>query len=125
MSLRSLPTEAALRVPRTHGVTLLEMLVVLAILGLVAAMVMPSSGSGFSTRELQAAARQLAAGLRVARSEAVSQKRITFLTLDIEGRRFKIDNDPREYKLPPRVGLKLFTAQSDIVDEKVGAIRFF
>ena len=55
----------------------------------------------------------------------MSQKREAFLTLDIEGRRFKVDRDPREYSLPPRVGLKLFTAQNDIVNEKTGAIRFF
>ena len=114
-----------MRAVRARGVTLLEMLVVLAILGLVAAMVLPSLGDGVSTRELKAAARQLAAGLRMARSEALSQKRVTFLAVDLEGRRFKIDTDPREYRLPPRIGLKLFTAQSDIVDEKVGAIRFF
>jgi general secretion pathway protein H len=107
------------------GVTLLELLIVLAILALVAGMVLPTFGNGVPTSELKSAARQLAAGLRMARSEAVGQKRETFLTVDLEGRRFKIDREPREYPLPPRIGLKLFTAQNDIVNEKVGAIRFF
>jgi general secretion pathway protein H len=115
------PSESA----HARGVTLLELLVVLAILALVAGMVLPQFGSGVPTSELKSAARQLAAGLRIARSEAVSQKRETFLTLDLEGRRFKIDREPREYPLPSRIGLKLFTAQNDIVSEKVGAIRFF
>jgi general secretion pathway protein H len=88
-------------------------------------MVLPTFGNGVPTSELKAAARQLAAGLRIARSEAVSQKREAFLTVDLEGRRFKVDRDPREYSLPPRVGLKLFTAQKDIVNEKIGSIRFF
>ena len=109
----------------TKGVTLLELLIVIALIALVAGMVLPTFGNGVPTSELKSAARQLAAGLRMARSEAVGQKRETFLTLDIEGRRFKIDREPREYPLPSRVGLKLFTAQSDIVNEKVGAIRFF
>ena len=108
-----------------NGVTLLELLIVLALLALVAGMVLPTFGNGVSTSELKSAARQLAAGLRIARSEAVAEKRETFLTLDIEGRRFKIDREPREYPLPSRIGLKLFTAQNDIVNEKVGAIRFF
>src|SRR5438067_1984057 len=112
---------------RSHaqGVSLLELLIVLALIALVAGMVLPTFGNGVPTSELKSAARQLAAGLRIARSEAVSQKREAFLAVDLEGRRFKIDRDPREYSLPPRVGLKLFTAQSDIVNEKTGAIRFF
>jgi general secretion pathway protein H len=110
---------------RASGVSLLELLVVLAILALAAGMVLPTFGNGVPTSELRSAARQLAAGLRVARSEAVAQKRETFLTVDLEGRRFKIDRQVREYPLPSRIGLKLFTAQNDIVNEKVGAIRFF
>ena len=108
-----------------RGVSLLELLVVLAIMALVAALVLPTFGGGVSTSELRGSARQLAAGLRAARSEAVSQRRETFLALDLEGRRFKVDRDPHEYTLPPRIGLKLFTAQRDIVDAKTGAIRFF
>ena len=82
-------------------------------------------GSGVSTTELKTAARQLASGLRLARSEAVSQHRQTFLVLDVAQRRFKVGDDPKEYPLPREVELKLFTAQNDLVDDKVGSIRFF
>jgi general secretion pathway protein H len=110
---------------RARGVTLLELLVVLALMALVAGLVIPTFGDGVPESQLRAAARQVAAGLRVARSEAVSQKREAFVVLDLEGRRFKVDRDPREYALPRGVGIKLFTAQHDLVDEKTGAIRFF
>jgi general secretion pathway protein H len=82
-------------------------------------------GSGVSTTELRGSARQLAAGLRSARSEALAQRRETFLLLDVAGKRFKVDQDPREHKLPAGVELKLFTAQNDLVDGTTGAIRFF
>jgi general secretion pathway protein H len=108
-----------------RGVSLLELLVVMAIMALVAALVLPTFGGGVSTSELRSSARQLAAGLRAARSEAVSQRRETFLVLDLAGRRFKVDQDPREHALPPRIELKLFTAQRDLIDEKTGSIRFF
>jgi len=111
--------------PAMRGVTLLEMLVVLAIMGLIAALVLPTFGSGVSTSELRASARQIAAGLRAARSEAVSQRRETFLLIDLAGRRFKVDRNPKEYALPPRIEMKLFTAQRDIVDANTGSIRFF
>ncbi len=111
--------------PRTAGVSLLELLIVLAIMGFVAALAMPMLGSGPSGMELRSAARQLASGLRLARSEAVAQRRETFLVLDVAGRRFKVDRDPQEHALPRGVELKLFTAQKDLVDDKVGSIRFY
>ena len=108
-----------------RGVTLLELLIVLAIMAIVAGFVIPMFGGPVSTSELRSAARQLAAGLRLAQSEAVSQRRQTFLVLDVAGKRFKVDNDPQEHKLPSKVELKLFTAQNDLVSESVGSIRFF
>jgi len=110
---------------RVRGFSMLELLVVLAIMALVTAAVMPMLGKGVSTTELKSAARSLASGLRLARSEAVSQHRQTFLVLDVAGRRFKVDQDPKQYALPRDVELKLFTAQKDLVDESVGSIRFF
>src|SRR5581483_465784 len=107
------------------GVTLLELLIVLALMALVTGIVFPMLGAPVSTSELRASARQLAAGLRLARSEAVAQRRETFLVVDLAGKRFKVDRDPQEHALPRRVELKLFTAQQDLVNDRVGAIRFF
>jgi len=104
---------------------MIEMLIVLVIIGMASAVVIPMFGPGVSTTELRSAARQLASGLRLARSEALAQRRETFLVLDVANRRFMVDNDPKEHPLPRDVELKLFTAQRDLVDEKVGSIRFF
>lgn len=112
-----------MRFPR--GLTLLEVLIVLALMAIVAGFVIPMFGGPISTSELRASARQLAAGLRLARSEAVSGRRETFLVLDVAGKRFKVDRNPQEYALPSRVELKLFTAQKDLVSGSVGSIRFF
>jgi general secretion pathway protein H len=110
---------------RVRGVTLLELLVVLSIMGLVAALVIPSFGSGPSTTELKSAARQMAAALRLARSEALATRREHFVLLDLERRAFRVDNEAREIALPRDAELKLFTAQSDLVSDKAGSIRFF
>ena len=110
---------------RQAGVTLLELLIVIALMGIVAALVVPMFGGPVSTSELRATARQLAAGLRLARSEAVSERRETFLVVDVAGKRFKVDREAREHALPSKVDLKLFTAQNDLVSENVGAIRFY
>jgi len=110
---------------RHAGVSLLELMIVLMIMALAAALVVPMLGSGVSNTELRSSARQLAAGLRLARSEALAQRRETSLVLDVEQRRFKVDRDPQEHALPRDVELKLFTAQKDLVDEKIGSIRFY
>ena len=110
---------------RQAGVTLLELLIVIALMGIIAALVVPMFGGPVSTSELRAIARQLAAGLRLARSEAVSERRETFLVLDVAGKRFKVDREAREHALPAKVDLKLFTAQNDLVSENIGAIRFY
>ena len=111
---------------RAHrGVTLLELLIVLMLMGLIAALVIPTFGSGASTTELKSAARQLAAGLRAARSQAIAQRAESFLVLDLPARAFSVPPDAEVHRLPDRVELKLFTAQKDLVSEQVGAIRFF
>ncbi len=105
--------------------TLLEILIVLSIMAIVAGLVIPMFGSGVSSTALKSAARQVAAGLRLARSEAVATRRDTRLVLDLEHRTFQVEPDARIHALPRELELKLFTAQSDLVYDSVGAIRFF
>jgi len=129
MTKRASAGEAMPRVLRpkrgtSAGVTLLELLIVLSIMAIIAAMVVPMFG-GVSTGELKGAARKVAAGLRLARSEALATRQETRVMLDLEQRTFRVERDPRIMTLPRQVELKLFTAQSDLVNEKVGAIRFF
>ena len=107
------------------GVTLLELLIVLSIMAIIAALVIPRFGGEVSTGELKGAARQVAAGLRLARSEALATRRESVLVLDLDHHTFRVDRDARVHALPPRIGMKLFTAQSDLVNESVGAIRFY
>jgi general secretion pathway protein H len=110
-----------------RGFTLLELLVVLVVMGLLVALIPPMlSGAGVTT-EVRGAARQLAAGLRAARSEAVTQQQPAVLSLDLQQREFIVTGRKRPVTLPqhPRVTIQLYTAQAEIVDEDRGHIRFF
>jgi general secretion pathway protein H len=106
-------------------VTLLELLIVLSIMAVLAALVVPRFTGGVSSSELKGATREVAAGLRLARSEALATRRETRVMLDLEQRTFQVERDVRTHALPKQIELKLFTAQSDLVSDKVGAIRFF
>ena len=75
---------------RERGFTLLELLVVVTIMGIVYALVPQMFFSGVSGADLRASSRDIAAGLRQARSIAVNEKRETAVTLDLEKRVFPL-----------------------------------
>lgn len=108
-----------------RGFTLLELLVVLTIAVLLLTLVPPLFQGAGSTSELKAAARQLAAGLRSARNDAVMRQREASLMLDLERHRFGVTGTPRQINLPQDIGVELFTAQSELVNEAAAGIRFF
>ena len=110
---------------RARGVTLIELMLVLVLMALMSAVVIPMFGPGVSNTELKGSARQIASGMRLARSEAMATHKETFVTLDLEGRRFMVGTDTRAHMLPKGIEMKLFTAQKDIVNDTVGAIRFY
>lgn len=118
-----------MRAPRItvgeRGVTLLELLIVLMLMALIAGIAIPTIGGGVSSSALKSATREVAAGLRLARDQAIAQRVESLLELDLDGRTFRVPPDPRTHHLPERLDLKLYTAQRDLVSDKVGAIRFF
>ena len=85
----------------------------------------PLISSGVAGTELKASARQLAAGLRKTRSEAIARRREAFMTVDVEERTFKLSGETRVYRLPKSVAIQLFTAKSELSSASVGDIRFF
>jgi general secretion pathway protein H len=108
-----------------RGFTLLEMLLVLVIAATGYALVVRLTGGGVSGAELKSAARAVAAGLRDARGTAIARQEPAALVLDLEHRTIEVSGRGRPRALPERLELKLYTAQSEIVDEKRGAIRFY
>ena len=69
---------------KTRGVTLLELLVVIALASVLLAVVFPSLGAGLRTLELRSAAQRLAASARYARDQAVHRQRFYELEIDPE-----------------------------------------
>lgn len=108
-----------------RGFTLIEILVVLVLAALLLAAVPPRFVGVVSTTEVRGAARQLAAGLRYARSRSIVSKQETAMVLDVEQGLYYIQGIQRDYQLPEQLELTLVTARSEISDKTQGAIRFF
>lgn len=108
-----------------RGFTLLELLLVLVIAAAGYALVVRLASGGVSGAQLKSAARAVAAGLRDARGTAIATQESAALTLDLEHRSFEVSGGRRARSLPDQLDLKLYTAQSEIVDDKRGSIRFF
>jgi len=116
---------AHVMVQANRGFTLLELLLVLFLLGLAYGLTGPMLTEGSVGLDMKTAARQLAAGLRKARSTAATERSETVLILDVEERFFAVTGDSKRYKLPPSLFYSLFTAESELVRQQTGAIRFY
>ena len=110
---------------RCRGITLIELLVVMAILALTLVVMAPMVMRGSAGVGLAAAARNVAAGLRLARSEAVSQNREVTFELDVAQRSYRVAGATHNFDESGSLSVELFTARSEQLGSERGAIRFF
>ena len=108
-----------------RGFTLFELLLVLAVIGLVIATAPPLINRGMPSLEVRAAAREIAAGMRRARSQAIHANRETRFTIDTERKRYAIGKAGDWRALPERVDVEVETARSEVIDDAVAAVRFY
>ena len=108
---------------RVGGFTLIELLVTLAVLGLALALIAGYKPPWSRGLGLQATAAELAAGLRLARSEAILSDRPVLFDIDLIGHRYRIGTGtPR--RLPADLSLALLTISGEALNGREGDIRF-
>ena len=108
-----------------RGFTLLEVLMVLVIAAAGFALVVRFTSAGVSGAELKSAARTVAAGLRAARGTAIATQESAAMLLDLDRRTIEVTGAAKPRALSDRLELKLYTAQSEVRDDRHGAIRFY
>jgi general secretion pathway protein H len=107
------------------GFTLIELLAVLAILGLMTALLTSNRLQVSPAIHARAAAQAVAGALRQARGEAIAGNRSVALTLDVVNRTYSSGQRPAE-ALPPDLGLSLLTGRDELASggSAAGRIRF-
>lgn len=113
------------RAAARHGFTLVELLVVLAIAGMILAVTPPMLSNALPGLQLKAAARQTANALRLTREIAIAQGRPMQWSLDIETGVYRIAPGGRGGTLPAGLEISLLSAADEGAGASSGGIRFF
>lgn len=106
-----------------HGFTLLEMLVVLALLGLALGIVAGHGPLGAPTLAARAAAHDLAAGFREARAAAILRNRPNFVLVDLARHDWRI-GDGKPNPLPTRLAISATTVAGQALGSQQARFRF-
>ncbi len=109
---------------RLQGFTLLEMILVLVIAAVAAAVAVPNLQPAIANMQLQSATRDVASALRHTRGEALSRGREAEFVLNVKQHFYRITGRPKPYFLPDSVKLSLFTADF-LTQEGQGSIIFY
>lgn len=103
----------------------MELLVVLAIMTFIIAVIPPLLPNVVAGAQVRSAVRELAAGLKYARSQAIARQEETVLTVDVEQKFFRINDKQKSLPVPDDTTIALITADTEQVSPGAGHIRFF
>ena len=107
------------------GVTLVELLVVLVVLGLALSIVAPFFSSGSLERAARRASWDVAAALRETRSGAITNNIETVFVLDPSTRIYRSGRHAEPRALPPDLDVRVLAAESEVAPGGGAGVRFF
>ncbi|MFT4585033.1 MAG: general secretion pathway protein H [Gammaproteobacteria bacterium] len=108
-----------------HGFTLVEILVVLALLAMSLSIAAPRIGNALETSRLKATSRALMATGRTARHLARNEQREVVLTVNVQQRSYRLDKLQAQKIQPATATVTIVGAQSEQMSLDETSIRFF
>lgn len=109
---------------RQHGFSLLELMVVMVLIGMLLGVVGISVSRSVAGAEIRSAEREIIAGLRHTRGQAIIQREQTVFLVDTNQRTWQAAGQAA-VTLPDGLDITLNTARSELTGEGAGGIRFF
>lgn len=110
---------------RFDGFTLIELLIVIVIVATAAVIAGPNISSGRSTAELKSGARDIASALRYVRGQALITHKDALFTINLENNSYRVSGRKKNFQIAKEIDITLVTAQSELMGEGKGRIRFF
>ena len=109
---------------RLAGFSLVELIVVMVLVGLLFAVVGVSVSRSVSGAEIRNAAREVTAGMRHTRGQAIIQRQQQVFRVDANARTWQAAGG-EPVQLPEGLDITLNTARSELTGEAAGGIRFY
>jgi len=111
-------------VPGRSGFTLFELILVLFLAGLIAALVLPSFSGTLSQARFRGGAMELRAVFSLARTLSASQARTRTVVLSLGNGEFAVEGEARRF-LPEGVTFSSVLVGNEPVERETARIRFF
>ncbi len=121
---RKLSILSAAQMRRVGGFSLIEMVAVIALVGIAAGLILMSFSKMFNGAKIQAASRDMVAALRYTRGQAIVKGKETTFNLDLANNRYTAPGRGA-VQLPKTMKMNLYTAAQEQTGENSGSIRFF
>lgn len=109
---------------RTHGFTLIEILLVLSLMAIAITAVSVSIARSLGGAEIRAAGRDMVAALRYTRGQAIVTRTEQAFVVDVANMSYTAPGRA-EVELPEAFEVRMVTAAREQLGEGKGAIRFF
>ncbi|MGR8979522.1 MAG: GspH/FimT family pseudopilin [Gammaproteobacteria bacterium] len=116
---------SSLSLKHKQGFTLLELLIVLAIIVLGFSVVAFNVSAGKGVMEHKAAVRDIVSALRYARGQALMFHQEKTVSFDLAKNSYTVSGRDKEYTIPAAIDVTIVTAQSELTGQGQGSFRFY